>query len=267
MKIRYLVPAVILTLAVLVTPVSVSATGPQTSQPTGLQSCTYGYAPSSTGLNGQLCNWIRNLSVGTPLSLLCWQDDYGPGYSNPYEKRYFFVKTVDQFEGYVEESAITNLVSTPHCSSAGVLTQKLAAGNWALKPVGQVNAGADVGQFYSGWSSPWAWAGHCFKLAHFAWKQGTGVDSLRGEYAIDVWNAYVNAGKATVYQSGQYIQPPPYGAMVFWAYGTAGHVGIAVGGDMVVNTHSGGDMKVKRDNLNSRGLTYLGWVPLENMIP
>jgi hypothetical protein len=259
MKKHILVSAVVALVVSVCNVGAVSATsGTHIKSATYLRSCTYDMAPEGGALNKHLCVPIRDLSLSTPLTMLCWKDDFG--------KRWFLVKIVDGFEGYVDEPSVGSQTTVPYCGNAGLVTQKVLAADWALLQVGQTETDAEVEAHYSTSSHYWAW--WCYRFAHFAWFKGTQVNSLMGPSmtAQGAWNTYVAQGKATVRVPGQPIQPPPYGAMVFWSYGTDGHVGIAVGGNRVVDTKTPNGAAVKWEDLNGLGLNYLGWVPIERMI-
>ncbi|HTH72422.1 MAG TPA: hypothetical protein VL737_03640 [Candidatus Pristimantibacillus sp.] len=249
----------------------VGATGPSNfwHDHTYLRSCSYAGATPPSPLNAGLCAPIKDYGAGTQLTMLCWKDDFGT--------RWFLVKISDGTEGYVDEPSVHNQTTVDHCAYAGSVTKKVLAADWALSTVNQVNSSSTLAAHYPGvyWPAPYAWANMCYVFAHYAWYTALQRDPIYAPgagYAIDVWNHYVSEGKAYQYSpaTGQ-IQPPPYGAMVFWSYVTGGisegHVGIAVGGDRVVDTHSDGTAQITWENWfdHNRAGNYLGWVPIESV--
>jgi uncharacterized protein YraI len=173
--------------------------------------------------------------------------------------------TVNPQGSTVNPQAPTSASSTGPASTPAPSVDQTAANvvRWASAHSGAVFAttaehrllarvGADWGSRGDG---PYGeWAGDCYRFAFLAW-YANGVRPSQAPTAQAAESAYHRAGRV-------HGGVPPAGAMVFYAYGSLGHVGISLGNGQVMSTH-GLDYSYKPISArpyNAMGLPYLGWV-------
>lgn len=143
--------------------------------------------------------------------------------------------------GYVAYSS-----NIPKCGapvSAPPATRETRAVDFARSQLGVSNTNLTPDGMWSGW---------CELLA----EQAYGTRSRYGSALAD-YNAQRAAGRIHTDTN------PPAGALVFYQWGTYGHVGISLGGGQVISTKGFSTPEPVRQHavvgIGSTGLPYLGW--------
>jgi len=178
---------------------------------------------------------------------------------------------------YTTDSQITSKYRIPMCGSQPTSPQGTTAspqrpgvdrmaqnvGRWGAAHNGAIWASAiehrELALVGADWRArgdgPYGeWAGDCYRFAFLAW-YANGVRPMLAATAQAAATAYQRAGK-------MHAGVPPAGAMVFYAYGSLGHVGISIGNGHVISTH-GLDYSYRSISprpYNQMGLSYIGWV-------
>ena len=102
------------------------------------------------------------------------------------------------------------------------------------------------------------WSGWCWLFAYDAWRLGAGhTPRYSGGTAQATYNLYVEHKLMHGATSS-----PPRGSLVFFKYGSAGHVAISLGDGWVETTqgNSGRALPVTRMTITKLGLPQLGFV-------
>jgi hypothetical protein len=119
-------------------------------------------------------------------------------------------------------------------------TRESRAVNWAKSQLGVRYTNLTPDGMFSGW---------CQLFVELAY--GT-----RGRYAsaMAAYNAQRAAGRI------HYDTSPEYGALVFYRWGSYGHVGLAIGGGQVISTQGvNTPLPVRQHTVTGLGLPFLGW--------
>ena len=131
---------------------------------------------------------------------------------------------------------------------------------WAMSQDGQVRVPANA---KNGNVNATYWSGWCWLFSWDAWKLGAGhAPRYSGGSAQVTYNLYQAHGL----MSGP-ASAPPAGSLVFFRYGTYGHVAISLGNGSVETTQGnyGQELPVTRMAINRIGLTELGYVAPGNV--
>lgn len=136
--------------------------------------------------------------------------------------------------GYVRYSS-----NIPRCGGV-VSTRESRAVAWAQ---------SQLGVSYTRSTPDGMWSGWCEAFAEIAF--GT---RYRYGSAIANYNAQRAAGRIRTDTN------PPQGALVFYSWGSYGHVGVALGGGQVISTQGySTPLPVRQHSVTGIGLPYLGW--------
>jgi len=131
---------------------------------------------------------------------------------------------------------------------------------WARSQDGQVSVPANA---KNGNAGAVYWSGWCWLFSWDAWKLGAGqAPRYSGGSAQIVYNLYKAHGLVSGPSSA-----PPAGSLVFFRYGTYGHVAISLGGGSVETTQGvyGNELPVTHMTIARIGLTELGYVAPGNV--
>lgn len=202
------------------------------------------FCPGSTAL----CRAVAGSVKGT-VHMVCWQD---ATWTDGKSHRWFYIQAPNGSEGFVQASAVSKQITTPNCTTVSWV--KAAA--WALGQDGHttIPTNAKNGNQATYWSS---W---CLLFAYDSWKLGAGHTPLySGFTAQQVWNLYKSHGKTHAASS-----LPPRGSLVFFSYGSAGHVAVSLGNGWVETTQGGVEslkQPVTHKTLAQMKLPQIGYVP------
>jgi surface antigen len=186
------------------------------------------------------------VTAGTKVSMVCWQDP-----SSDHSHRYFYIQTKAGAEGFVHAGVVSAQTTTPVCTKVS----SIDAASWALSQDGQkkVPANAKNGNTVTYWS------GWCWLFAYDAWKLRAGhTPHYSGATAQATYSLYVSH-KLMLRPTSS----PPRGSLVFFKYGTIGHVAISLGDGRIETTQGniGQTLTVTHMTIAQQGLTQLGYVP------
>jgi cell wall-associated NlpC family hydrolase len=108
------------------------------------------------------------------------------------------------------------------------------------------------------------WSSWCWLFVYDSWNLGAGQKPhYSGGTAQQTYNLYKSAGR--MHAAGA---SPPRGSMVFFSYGTPGHVAISLGSGWVETTQGSQEsqkLPVTHKTLSSMGMTQLGYVAPANV--
>ena len=185
------------------------------------------------------------VSAGTKVNMVCWQNP-----STDPSHRYFYIQTSAGAEGFVHAGVVSAQTSTPVCTKVSWIN----AASWALSQDGQakVPANAKNGNVVTYWS------GWCWLFAYDAWKLGAGhTPRYSGATAQATYSLYVSHNLMHGATSS-----PPRGSLVFFKYGTSGHVAISLGDGRLETTRGdlGQTLTVTHMTIAQQGLAQLGYV-------
>ena len=187
-----------------------------------------------------------SVAAGAAVHMVCWENPPSDA-----SHRYFYIQASTGPEGFVHAGAViqSTQTSTPACSTVSWID----AANWALGQDGANTVPADAknGNVVTYWS------GYCWLFVYDSWGLGAGhTPRYSGFTAAATYNLYKNHGLMSSATGS-----PPRGSMVFFAYGSAGHVAISLGDGWVETTQgNGGILPVTHMTLSQLGLTQLGFV-------
>jgi hypothetical protein len=106
-----------------------------------------------------------------------------------------------------------------------------------------------------------AYDGWCLAFANSAWRWGAARSLPGASTAIARWNAIPAASRTEGGEPG--FTTPPRGALVFWRYGSTGHVAVSAGNGYVVTTYYGGPSHTVSwaniSHVTATGKPYVGW--------
>lgn len=126
----------------------------------------------------------------------------------------------------------------PTAACPAISTRESRAVDWAKSQIGQTHSGSRQ------------WSGWCELFVENAY----GTSGRYGSAATN-YTARKNVGQINTDTN------PPAGALVFYSWGSYGHVGISIGGGQVVSTQGDGSkaLPVRQHGVTGMGLPYLGW--------
>lgn len=199
------------------------------------------FCPGTTAL----CEASEGTATKTNVNMVCWQNP-----SSDPSHRYFYVQTSAGTEGFVHAGVVSAQTATPICTNVSWIN----AANWALGQDGgnKVPANAKNGNTVTYWS------GWCWLFAYDAWNLGAGhTPRYSSGTAQDVFNLYAQHNLMHGATSS-----PPRGSLVFFKYGTAGHVAISMGDGWIETTRGdiGQTLSVTHMTIATQGLQELGYV-------
>jgi uncharacterized protein with LGFP repeats len=143
--------------------------------------------------------------------------------------------------GSIFWSASTGSITVP--PPQPVLTREQKAANWAIAEKNSPNPS---------WSDEFgrAWSGYCEGFVEVAYGKMNQFTSALNHY---YW--HLNSGRIRTDTS------PPLGAIVFYAGGSYGHVGISIGSGQVISTqgYGGQYLPVWQHSVTGLSNKYLGW--------
>ena len=186
--------------------------------------------------------------AGAKVNMVCWQNP-----TSDINHRYFYIQASNGLEGFVHAGAVVQSTQTKTPGCGTVLW--INAANWALSQDGQakVPANAKNGNTVTYWSG-WCW----LFTFNDAWKLGAGhTPRYSGATAQATYNLYVSHKLMHGATSS-----PPRGSLVFFKYGTIGHVAISLGDGRVETTRGnlGQTLTVTHMTIAQQGLAQLGYV-------
>ena len=194
---------------------------------------------------------FATVSKGTDVHMVCWQD--GRTATGVYaSNRWFYVELATGLEGFVHSSDVSTKTqtATPACTTLSWFD----AMTWALGQDGQQKVPANAKNY----NNVTYWSGWCWLFAYDAWNLGadhtpryTGGGDAQAAY--DFYNNHHLAQSPT--------SSPPPGSLVFFAYGSLGHVAISLGDGWIETTQDiGTTLPVTHMKISAQGLTQLGYV-------
>lgn len=217
---------------------------------------------------------------GTVVAVHCYAPGTAvPGSSNTMWEQATVVAGPGHGSGWINEHFLNDGVGinqpspgVPSCTAGPAQPPATPSGdqqaanvaNWASAHAGATYAtggerqllrqvGADWGA--PSWDGPTGeWSGDCYRFAFLAW-YANGIKPILAGTARAAGDAYQRAGR-------MHGGVPPVGAMVFYTWSNAGHVGISLGNGQVMSTHGvdGQGLAISARPYNQMGLPYRGWV-------
>ena len=205
------------------------------------------YAPLLSATNGY------GAPAGASVTTICWTtgDPVGPNANRlwwliNYAGRQFYAADRYLSTPYVAGST----PSEPRCGAAPApapTTREANAVAWAK---------TQVGVRYTSETSDGIWSGWCERFVERSY--GT-------SYRYSSAQAHYNARRSEM----RTTTTPPAGALVFYSYGSLGHVGVSIGGGQVISTKGSGSVAeaVRQHSVLVPGLPFLGWAPAPSSWP
>jgi hypothetical protein len=230
-----------------VTLLNAGAAGATTNPPTVNATSPLTFCPGTTAL----CKASEGtVAARTTVSMVCWENPP----SDP-SHRYFYIQASGGREGFVHAGVVSYQARTPACSTVPWID----AANWALGQDGQskVPANAKNGNVVVYWSD-WCWL-----FTQDAWRLGAGHTSrYSGATAQDTYVLYARHNLVHALASF-----PPRGSLVFFSYGTIGHVAISLGDGWIETTRGTAEqtLTVTHMTMTQQGLAQLGYVAPGNV--
>jgi NlpC/P60 family len=208
--------------------------------------------PSSLG------SVISILPANKAVDMVCYTDTGIPVTVFYTSDRWFKVNAVPFSPGFVHSSLVVNQKVVPPCPptvpTPSVSPAADAAANWAYQRRNQTNI--TPGEAGPGNTGPlWTfWSGGCEAFVESSYRYGANK-TLTGYPSAQ---AHADAVSAQLSASGV----PPRGALVFYNWGTAGHVAISMGDGTVVGTQGDGSVALPNQQTPYNAVPYVtfrGW--------
>jgi hypothetical protein len=194
-----------------------------------------------------VCQTVEGYVSG-PVNMVCWQD---ATWTDGQSHRWFYIQAPNDSEGFVHAASVAHQITTPNCSTISWIN----AAAWAIKQDGQTQVPANAKNH----NKVTYWSGWCWLFSYESWVIGAGHTPVYSDDTAQlVWNWYRSHGRTLAVSS-----MPPRGSLVFFSYGSAGHVAISLGDGWIETTQGdlGQTLPVTHKTLAQEGHIQLGYVP------